>query len=68
MKAARIEKYGPPDVIEIKEIDTPVIENDEMLVKVYASSVNTVETSARSGIKTLFGLTRLMTGIRKPKK
>ncbi|OLS22283.1 MAG: Quinone oxidoreductase 1 [Candidatus Heimdallarchaeota archaeon LC_3] len=68
MKAIWIEKYGPPEVIEIKEIDTPNLEADEMLVKVYASSINTVDTSARSGVKALFGLSRLMTGIRKPKK
>lgn len=67
MKAAVIENFGPPDVIKIKEIDTPLLEDDEMLVQVYASSVNTVDTSARSGIKALFGLSRLRIGIRKPK-
>lgn len=68
MKAAVTEKYGPPDIIEIKDVDDPILEADEMLVKVYASSVNTVDTSARSGVKALFGLSRLMTGIRKPKE
>jgi NADPH:quinone reductase-like Zn-dependent oxidoreductase len=68
MKAAVIEKFGPPDVIEIKEIDVPILKDDEMLVKVYASSVNTPDTSARAGIKALFGLARLEIGIRKPKK
>ena len=68
MKAAVIEKYGPPDIIEIKDIDQPILENDEMLIKVHASSVNTIDTTARSGIIALFGLTRLSLGIRKPKK
>ncbi|MHA2100441.1 MAG: NAD(P)-dependent alcohol dehydrogenase [Candidatus Kariarchaeaceae archaeon] len=68
MKAIVFEKYGSPDVLELKEIDLPVLEDDEMLVKVYASSINTVETAARSGVKALFGLTRLESGIRKPKK
>ena len=68
MKAAVNEKFGPPEVIEIKEIDTPILEADEMLAKVYASSVNTADTSARSGLKVLFGLSRLSMGIRKPKK
>ncbi|MFW9779334.1 MAG: NAD(P)-dependent alcohol dehydrogenase [Candidatus Heimdallarchaeota archaeon] len=68
MKAAVIERYGPPDVIEIKEINLPILADDEMLAKVYASSVNTPDTAGRSGIKALFGLARLESGIRRPKK
>ncbi|MCY3410521.1 MAG: NAD(P)-dependent alcohol dehydrogenase [Candidatus Heimdallarchaeota archaeon] len=68
MRAAIIDKYGPPEVIELKQIEVPEIDEDEILLKVYASSVNTLDTSARSGVKTLFGLSRLMTGILKPIK
>ena len=46
MKIAVIEDYGTPDVIKIKEVDVPVIEDDEMLVKVHASSINTTDTAS----------------------
>jgi NADPH2:quinone reductase len=54
MKAAVVEDYGTPDVIKIKEIDVPVIQDDEMLVKVHASSVNTTDTASRNKPKFVF--------------
>ena len=62
------EIYGPPDVFELREIDKPILDDDEVLLKTYATSVNTVDIFYRSGMKVFFGLTRLMTGLRKPKK
>jgi NADPH:quinone reductase-like Zn-dependent oxidoreductase len=68
MKAVVYKKYGPPEVLQIEEIAEPIIMDDEILIKVHASSVNTIETVARSGKLVLFGLTRLGSGIRRPKK
>ena len=40
MKAIVITNYGPPDDIEIKEAEKPILNDNEALVKIYAASVN----------------------------
>jgi len=40
MKAVVYEKYGPPDVLQLLEVEKPVPEEDEVLVKVHAVSLN----------------------------
>src|SRR5215216_5094626 len=40
MKASVYTKYGPPDVLELKEVARPTPKNDEVLIKVQAVSVN----------------------------
>ena len=40
MKAIEHTKYGPPDVLQLKEVAKPTPKEDQVLVKVYASSVN----------------------------
>ncbi|MCH8905826.1 MAG: NAD(P)-dependent alcohol dehydrogenase [Candidatus Heimdallarchaeota archaeon] len=67
MKAMVYEKFGTPDVFELREMQRPEISADEILIKTYASSVNTIDIVFRSGQKAVFGLARLTTGIRKPK-
>ena len=40
MKAIVQDKYGSPDVLELKDIDKPVVKDDEVLVRVRAAAVN----------------------------
>ena len=43
MKAIVHERYGPPDVLELREVELPAITDEQVLVRVHASSVNPVE-------------------------
>lgn len=49
MKAAIIMKYGNADCIEYKEIPDPKIGDNEVLLKVYAASINPVDWKLRNG-------------------
>jgi NADPH:quinone reductase-like Zn-dependent oxidoreductase len=40
MKAIVYTRYGSPDVLQIKDVEKPIPKNNEVLVKVFASSVN----------------------------
>ncbi len=50
MKAVSIEKYGGPGVLQYKDHAIPQINNDELLIKVKASSVNPVDWKLRKGM------------------
>src|SRR6201994_4697753 len=60
MKAIRIFEFGEPEVMKIVEVERPVPAADEILVKVYASSVNPadyiVRTGGNKGLKPLLKL------------
>src|SRR5512139_1119615 len=40
MKAIVYTKYGPPDVLQVKEVARPVPKDDEVLIRVHAASIN----------------------------
>jgi NADPH:quinone reductase-like Zn-dependent oxidoreductase len=64
MKAIVFTQYGSPDILELKEIPKPVPKDDELLIRVHASSVNSWDWEFLNG--TPF-VNRLMFGLLKPK-
>lgn len=79
MKAIVYEKYGAPEVLQLKEVKKPTPKDDEVLISNYGSSINTVDIAARSGkapkvtfqgIRWLIGLFLriFFGGLKKPKQ
>lgn len=64
MKAIAYHQYGSPDVLELREIDKPAPKDDEVLVRVHATSVNPAEWYAMSGLY----IARAGSGWLKPKE
>jgi NADPH:quinone reductase-like Zn-dependent oxidoreductase len=63
MKAAVRSKYGSPDILSIQEIDIPTPKDNEVLVRVYATTVNRTDCAILSGKPFI---SRLFTGLFKP--
>ncbi|MHA1978758.1 MAG: NAD(P)-dependent alcohol dehydrogenase [Candidatus Hodarchaeales archaeon] len=79
MKAVICTKYGKPDVLKLVEIEKPQPKNDEVLIRNYGTSINTVDTLHRGGKApkvAFFGIGRIIGlglrlsfgGLRKPKQ
>ena len=65
MKAVVHDRYGPPEVLRIEDVERPAPKDDEVLVRVRATTVNRTDTGWRSGKP--FPL-RYFTGLRRPKQ
>lgn len=63
MKAVVINQYGTPDVLEYRDIDQPILKNDQMLVRCHASSVNPIDWKIREGMLKLIMGTNFPKGL-----
>ena len=70
MKAIVCTKYGPPDVLQLKEVEKPVPRDDEVLIKIHAATATGGDCEIRSfKIPILFWIfLRVKMGIRKPRR
>lgn len=64
MKAIVYTEYGPPEVAQVKEVAKPIAKDKEILVKVYASTVNRTDSGFRSAE---YFISRFWSGLFKPK-
>jgi NADPH:quinone reductase-like Zn-dependent oxidoreductase len=64
LKAIVYDRYGSPDVLELAEIDKPVVRDDEVLVRVHAAAVNPADWHFMRGLPYI---ARMIIGLRKPR-
>jgi NADPH:quinone reductase-like Zn-dependent oxidoreductase len=64
MKAAVHTRYGPPDVVRISEVDKPTAKDNQVLVKVHATTVNRTDSGLRAAKPFI---NRFFTGLRRPR-
>lgn len=65
MRAVVHDRYGPPEVLRIEEVERPVPKEDEVLVRIRATSVTRSDAHLRAGTP---AVQRLQSGLRRPKR
>ncbi len=65
MRAVVHDRYGPADVLRLEEVERPVPADDEVLIKVHATTVNRTDTGLRSAE---YFISRFFTGLLRPKR
>jgi NADPH:quinone reductase-like Zn-dependent oxidoreductase len=65
VRAVVHDRYGPPEILRLEEVERPVPRDDEVLVNVHATTVTRSDCGLRS---TEYWFTRAITGLRRPKR
>ena len=65
MRAVVYDEYGPPEVLRLEDVERPVPKDDEILVRIHATTINRTDCGWRSA-KPFF--TRYFTGLRRPRR
>src|SRR3989337_3125027 len=64
MKAMVYRKYGPPEVVQLSEVEKPVPKDNEVLIKIHATTVNRTDCGFRSAE---YFIVRFFSGLFAPK-
>ena len=72
MRAVVYDRYGPPEVLRLEDVERPIPKEDEVLVKIHATTVNRLDTATReanrrSGLAISL-ISRLVSGLRRPRQ
>src|SRR6202023_2346383 len=72
MRAVVYDRYGPPEVLRLEDVARPIPTEDEVLVRIHATTVNRLDTATReanrrSGLAISF-ISRLVSGLRRPRQ
>lgn len=65
MRAVVHDRYGPPTILRVEEVECPVPASDEVLVRIHATTVNRTDTGFRSAE---FFVARFFTGLFRPRR
>ena len=65
MRAVVHDRYGPPDVLRVEEVARPVPRDDEVLIRIRATTVSRTDCALRAG-EPFFS--RFITGVRRPRR
>jgi NADPH:quinone reductase-like Zn-dependent oxidoreductase len=65
MRAVVYDRYGPPDVLKLEEVERPAPQENEILVKIHATTVNRTDCGMRSGSPFIV---RFFAGLRRPRR
>jgi NADPH:quinone reductase-like Zn-dependent oxidoreductase len=72
MKAVVYDRYGPPGVLRIEDVERPIPRDNELLVRVRATTVNRLDCHTREANRSnglvISGVSRLVSGIRRPRQ
>jgi NADPH:quinone reductase-like Zn-dependent oxidoreductase len=65
MRAAVRDRYGPPEVVRVAEVERPAVKDHDVLVRVHATTVNRTDCGLRAAKPWIY---RLFLGLRRPRR